>query len=83
MCHGNSPEYLKKYVIRNSSKRDYVLRANDNLAICNLLRHTSQNSLIYMGFKLYNSLTIGIKNASTPNKFDDLLKLWIKSNIQI
>ena len=57
-----STDKFNKYVIRNSNEHNYMLRANNDLPIYNLLRQNTLNLLIYERFKLHSSIPIEFKN---------------------
>lgn len=83
MISGNSPEYLKSMISTNSENHNLNLRSNNNLSLKNFTRGNTQNSLVYKGFKIYNTIPNEIKNERSDMIFNRKIKEWTKSNVPL
>lgn len=80
MSIGKTPKYLNSLIIRNNENHTYNLRNKDHIAITNLKKTYTQNTLIYRGFKLYNGIPTEIKNETNMRIFNVKIRNWIKNN---
>lgn len=82
MCLGITPPYLNKFIERRGETHGYNLRNDNNLNLKKVNKKSTQNSLIYKGFKMYNDLPNEIKNETRMEIFTRTLTEWIKLNIR-
>lgn len=83
MSNGQTPNYLNILITKNHENHNYNLRNKNDIAKANLKRKNTQNSLVYSGFKLYNSLPNSIKNNRIEKCFKEEVTNWIKNNINV
>lgn len=73
MQNNELPRYLCENVTYVYQHHSLNTRSKNNICLHNMSKSTTQNSLFYKGFKMYNELPATIKSSS-PSKFSKLLK---------
>ena len=77
------PGYLHEFVNFVSDVQPYLLRNNLDFRTPNLYTAESQNSLVYKGLNLFNSLPISLKSELNFVSFKRQLILYIKERFSI
>lgn len=77
---GLTPSYLSSKIVHKHETTNRQLRNGNEIAVPNLTKACSQNSLFYKGIKLFNSLPTEIKNCDSVNNCAKILKDYVINN---
>lgn len=74
------PQYLLCYINYIRDIQPYTLRNAGDFRLPNFLSASTQNSLIFKGFRLYNELPRTLKNERNVNSFKKKIVTYVKEN---
>lgn len=73
------PNYLFKYISYVRDIQPYSLRNRNDFRLINFKNNSSQNSLVYNGFKLFNELPSSVKDITNLNEFKRAICAYVRS----
>lgn len=80
IVNGQAPSYLTQKIKFRSANQNMILRNANEICPSNMIKYCSQNSLLYRGVKLFNSLPDEIKTEENITKFQSSLRDFIIQN---
>ncbi len=79
---GQTPEYMRKYLIKRREFHNHNLRSNEEFSRPQFRKRIAQNSLIFKGIELYNGFKKKFPEILNENELKRELNKFVKIKFQ-